>query len=293
MKAELILDARGLLSEGPVWDHRNGILNWVDINKGEFNFFDPATSINKSYPLHQKVGVGIPTNVQDKYILGLQGGLAIFDINKPESLEIMADPESHIPNNRFNDGKCDPKGRLWVGSMDVEVKNNAGNLYLVDQGFIVSKKIDNLTISNGLAWDTEKEIMYFIDTADNCVYTYDFHAEDGHITNKRIAINIPHKHGVPDGMTIDEEGMLWIAHWGGFNVTRWDPENARIIEKVDIPVPQPTSCAFGGVDLDILFITSASIKLPKKDLQDHPESGGLFAVQTGTRGKKTDFFRVK
>lgn len=291
MTPELVYNAKGILAEGPVWDHREGILNWVDIEKGEFNFFDPVSSENHSYNLHSRLGVGIPSNIRGKYIVGLQNGIAIFDKEKPDELNYVGDPESHLSNNRFNDGKCDSEGRLWIGSMDIAFKKGAGSLYMVDSGFNTTSKINNLTISNGMAWDTEQNIMYFIDTPDQVVYAYDYQKEDGTIKNKRIVLTIPKNHGVPDGMTIDEEGMLWIAHWGGFNVTRWDPERARVVEKIMMPVPQPTSCSFGGDKMDTLFITSASKGLTKEMLKDYPASGGIFILKTGVKGKKADFFQ--
>lgn len=291
MKAELIIDSKGVLSEGPFWDHRKGILSWVDIEKGEFHFFEPFTSKLEYFTFNSRLGVGIPTDHQDKYLLGLQEGIAVFNLQHPDKLDFVANPESHLKNNRFNDGKCDPEGRLWIGSMDLDVKPGAANLYRLGPDFNSEKILTNLTIANGLAWDTERELMYFIDTADHCIYAFDYQRDNGEIRNKRIAVNIPGDHGGPDGMCIDEEGMLWVAHWGGFNVTRWDPINNRVIQKEKIPVPQPTSCAFGGDDMDFLYITTASLGLTESERKHYPESGGIFGLKTLVKGKKSIFFK--
>jgi len=291
MQAELIVDSKGILSEGPSWDHRKGILNWVDIERGELHFYDPATSKEQCFSFNSRLGVGIPTDHPDKYILGLQEGIAIFDMKNTGQLDFVADPECHLKDNRFNDGKCDPEGRLWIGSMALDVKSGAASLYRLDADFQCEKMLAKLTISNGLAWDTERNLMYFIDTADHCIYVFDYHQDDGVIMNKRIAVNIPENHGGPDGMCIDNEGMLWVAHWGGFNITRWDPLNNRMIQMEKLPVPQPTSCAFGGEDMDILFITTASLGLTEKEKKDYPESGGIFKINTQVKGCRSVFFK--
>jgi sugar lactone lactonase YvrE len=291
MNPELVFDVQALLGEGPVWDHRTEVLNWVDIELGELHFFSPDSSVDRHLKFSKRLGVAIPCSRPGSYILGLEDGIALYN-NENENLRYISRPESHLPNNRFNDGKCDPSGRFWVGSMDMGARAESASLYCLDTGMRTSLKLPRATISNGLAWNSDSSLMYYIDTAFPCVYAFDFQKNTAEISNRRVLINIPEHHGLPDGMCIDEQGKLWIAHWGGFNVSRWDPDTGKLLAQVKLPVPQPTSCTFGGKELDTLFITSARTGLSPEMLKRYPKSGGIFGVKTGVRGMQADFFKL-
>ncbi|MBI9062850.1 MAG: SMP-30/gluconolactonase/LRE family protein [Marinilabiliaceae bacterium] len=278
------------LGEGPVWDYRSNELLWVDIEKHELNFYHPETKKYRLFRFDSRLGAAVPTD-DNRLLLALQNGLAIFD-PLSQKLNYFADPEKSLPDNRFNDGKCDPQGRFWIGSMDVNVRNRQGALYCVDNHINVTRKLEGLTISNGMAWSSDNQKMYFIDSATSKVFQFDFHAETGVITNQKTIIEVPQKHGVPDGMTIDKEGMLWIAHWGGANVSRWNPNNGKLLQKVDIPAPHVTSCCFGGKELDTLFITSARDGLTSDELRQYPLSGSLFSIQPNVLGMKSNRFKT-
>jgi sugar lactone lactonase YvrE len=265
-----------LLGEGPVWDSGTKTICWVDILNGKIHQFSLIE--NKFYSLNVGELVGaIAITSNGDFIAALKCGLAFVD-RKTGGIIPISNPEMHLPENRFNDGKCDPSGRFWVGSMSLTEKLGAGSLYTIEKNLEYSVKIKDVTISNGLAWSPDHTTFYYIDTPTYQVAAYDYNEETGNITNKRIAISVPEKEGYPDGMTIDNEGMLWIAHWDGWQVTRWDPNSGRKLLSIPLPVARITSCTFGGNDLKDLYITSASIGLTEKLHNEQRLAGSLFVI---------------
>lgn len=278
MQAKLLIDSKNTLGEGPLWDAESQEFLWVDIEECLLNFYSPETGNITQYTMPSRIGTVAVITSSLRYIVALQNGLFYFDRND-KTFEFITDPEPDIPNNRFNDGKLDPQGRLWVGTMDLGAKANSGKLYMLDKCGKLHTKLEGLSISNGMDWDVENKIFYFIDTADYCVYRFDYDDATGDITNKRIAIQIPVSHGAPDGMCRDANGMLWIAHWGGNKVSQWNPQTGELIQNVNIPAPQVTSCSIGGVNNDKLFVTSARIGMCADELEKYPLSGGVFVLQ--------------
>lgn len=290
MDVSVIYKTDSRLGEGPVWDERAGELLWVDIEKCELHFFKPAVCEHKSITFDNRLGAAVPTD-DGRYLLALHKGLAFFEPSTQE-VSYFSNPEASLPDNRFNDGKCDPAGRFWIGSMNIHVKEKQGALYCIDSQLQVARKLDNLTISNGMAWRIDSKKMYFIDTATCTVVQYDYHLETGAISAPQIVIEVPEEHGFPDGMTVDREGMLWIAHWGGANVSRWNPDTGQLLQKVEIPALHVTSCCFGGRELDTLFITTARDGLSAEALERYPLSGSIFAIQPGVTGLKNNLFKT-
>ncbi len=226
----------------------------------------------------------------DALILALQGGIARLDLNTAE-IDWLTRIEQEIPANRTNDGACDSTGRLWVGTMDLDCKEGAGSLYCVDKSSAI-KKVDYLSIPNGIVWSPNDEYLYHIDSPSFKVVSYLFDSATGAIKKDKTIITIPEKMGMPDGMTIDSEGMLWIAHWGGFGISKWNPFDGKLLNCVSVPVPNVTSCAFGGDNFDQLIITTARQHLSEADLEKYPGSGDIFIVQPGIRGKAANKFGV-
>jgi sugar lactone lactonase YvrE len=271
---EVVLDHKCLLGEGPVWDPDKRTISWVDILEGEIHEFDTAQKSHRIIPVYQMIGsIALCTN--GNYIAALQNGFVSIDRESGEIKEVI-DPESHLPGNRFNDGKCDPAGRFWAGSMSLSENTNSGSLYQLENNYSCIKRMEGLTISNGLAWSIDHRTLYFIDTPTFEVIAFDYDKKTGSIANKRRVIEIEKKDGYPDGMTIDTAGMLWIAHWDGWQVTRWNPENGRKIGKLVLPVAKITSCVFGGENLGDLYISSAKRGLDKNELETQPLAGSLF-----------------
>lgn len=213
----------------------------------------------------------------DNVLLAVKGGLINFDLITGNK-QWLADIEKGITGNRCNDGACDSSGRLWVGTMDIDCKDNSGNLYCIDHTMEIKKKINNLTIPNGLVWSLDNERMYFIDSPTQCVKSYLFNNENGEIYFENIAVHIPAEIGMPDGMTIDADGKLWVALWGGGAVCRYDPVSGELLDMIKLPAINITSCKFVGENLDTLMVTSAREGLSNGQLEEFPESGNVFII---------------
>ncbi|MEL7118720.1 MAG: SMP-30/gluconolactonase/LRE family protein [Bacteroidota bacterium] len=290
MNIDLFYQSEATLGEGPVWDHNKGELSWVDIENGQLHFFNPTINQHQQHTFDSRLGAAVPSD-NEKYLLALQKGLAFFDPTS-EELKYFSNPEEALPNNRFNDGKCDPQGRFWIGSMDCNAESGQGILYRIDSDLKVNALLPNLSISNGLAWHPEKNVMYFIDSATYKVLQFDYTPSSGSIKNPKEVIRIPEDHGAPDGMTIDREGMLWIAHWGGANISRWNPETGRLLQKVTIPALHVTSCCFGGENYDQLFITTARYGLTDEQMAKYPLSGSIFSCKPKVGGWAIAHFKM-
>ena len=279
---ELLVDAHAQVGEGPLWDEERQVLYWVDILSSLLYIYDPATGENRALDIGQHVGT-VVTRASGGLMLAVREGFASFDLETQE-LTLIANPEAHITGNRFNDGKCDPAGRFWAGTMAYENPTNQGSLYRLDTDFSVHKIFGDVAISNGIIWSLDHTTMYYIDTLRKNVRAFDYDDETGDISNERVIINVPEEVGMPDGMAIDSEGMLWVAHYGGSCVSRWNPSTAQLLEKIDLPVTQVTACAFGGPGLDTLYITSAAQELDAAELERQPLAGGLFSIKTPYQG---------
>jgi sugar lactone lactonase YvrE len=283
LQVEVVVKHTCLLGEGPVWDAKRKTINWVDILNGEIHEFYPSQSLHRKIDVKDMVG-SVALCTDGNFIAALKTGLAFINRDSGE-IEMLHHPEAHLPGNRFNDGKCDPAGRFWVGSMGLLEETGVGNLYMIDNDLSHLKKIEGVSISNGMAWSSDHKTFYYIDTPTYEVVAYDYDLPSGNITNKRIAIKISKEEGSPDGMTIDAEDKLWIAHWDGWQVTRWDPATATKLLNISLPVARVTSCTFGGDNFNDLYITSAKVGLTEKQLQAQSLAGSLFVIRdSGFRG---------
>jgi sugar lactone lactonase YvrE len=197
----------------------------------------------------------------------------------------VAEPILEAKGVRFNDGKSDPAGRFWAGTMADDMTEGGGALYCLDTDLTVRRMIEKVTISNGLVWTLDTKCFYFIDTPTREVAAFDYDIDSGNISNRTAAIKIEEKLGYPDGMAIDEADMVWIAHWGGGKVTRWNPKTGKLLETIKVPhASLVTSCAFGGPDLSELFITTATVDLNEKHKKSQTLAGSLFRVQLDVKG---------
>jgi len=282
MNAELVLDVRAQLGEGPVWHPREQRLYWVDISAGLVHVHDPEGKPDVVYRVGQMVGAAVPRR-SGGLVLATQAGLGTFDLQRQE-FTLLAAPEKHLPDNRFNDAKCDPRGRFWAGTMSMVRKPGTANLYCLDTDGTLRRVFGGVTTSNGLDWSPDQRTMYYIDTPTLQVAAFDYDADTGAISNRRVVVAFPPGIGRPDGMTVDADGMLWIAHWDGGRVSRWDPTKGCLLQEIHLPVARVSSCAFGGPNLDRLYITTARHGLTEEQLRDQPHAGSLFAVRPGVVG---------
>lgn len=280
-KMEVVSESFSLLAESPVWDEHSQTFYWVDILNGMIHCYHIQTKEQETISVHQPVGSVCLTR-SGGMIAALQNGIHFVDAEG--SLEWIADPEANIPNNRFNDGKCDAAGRFWAGTMSMNGEVKAGSLYCMETDQSISKKLSGISVSNGLAWSPDNTVFYFIDTPTQSVQAFDFDVSSGQLSNGRVAINIPEEMGKPDGMTIDEEGMLWIALWGGGKITRWDPRSGKLLQEFQLPVSQVSSCTFGGPQLTDLYITTARVGLDEKSLKEEPLAGAVFMLRDCGKG---------
>ncbi len=279
------------LGEGPVWDDVLKTICWVDILNGAIHEFSPKKNTHKTIPVHQMIGA-VAVCTDGNFIAALQNGFAFIDRESGE-IKMLEDPELHLPANRFNDGKCDPAGRFWAGTMSLSDEPGAGNVYVIQNGLVPEKKIEAVTISNGMAWSLNYQTFYYIDTPTFEITAYDYEKLTGHISNKRTVIKIANEDGYPDGMTIDSEGMLWIAHWDGWQVTRWNPDSGEKLGSIKLPVAKITSCTFGGENLEDLYITTAKVNLTEMELKEQPLAGSLFVIPNcGFKGMPAVEFAV-
>lgn len=285
---ELVLDAKAKLGEGPSWDAEAGLLFWVDIEGFGLHAYDPLTGQDTVYDIGQHIGAVVPYE-KERVIVALREGYHVYNLHTGE-LELIHDPEEGRKDNRFNDGKCDPAGRFWAGTMSLEGKDKQGALYCLEDGE-VSTIFTEVTISNGLGWSPDHKTMYYIDTPTGKVDRLDYDEKTGALSNCRTAVDFPEDVGFPDGMTVDAEGMIWIAHWGGSQVSRWNPNTGKMLSRIEIPAEQVTCCCFGGQDLDELYITTARNGLSEEQLKKNPHAGGLFRIKPGVKGMPT--FRYK
>lgn len=285
---EIVIDSKSELGEGAIWNSETGELLWINITGKVLNFYNPKTDYNKEMFTGQRIGTVVPS-MSGNVLVALQNGIYQFD-PKTGTKKLISDPEENIANNRFNDGKCDPAGRFWAGTMSTKDKKNAGALYRLDTDLSIHKMIDNVSISNGIVWSLDKTKMYYIDTPTQKVVVYEYNNKTGEIGNEKVAVEIPKELGSPDGMTIDEDGNLWIALWGGSAVGCWNPESGELLRTIKVPAKNVTSCAFGDEDLGTLYITTARIGTSNEDLEKYPLAGGVFKTRLGVKGVSAFFF---
>ncbi len=274
----IAVNTQSTLGEGAIWDERRQCLFWVDIYKGILHRLDPATSKHDHFEIGGFLGSVVPSEGEELILLNNR---SFVSFNwKTRSTRVIGEVEQDIDENRFNDGKCDPAGRFWAGTMPQPEDKASGGLYCLYPDLKIEKKLENISVSNGLVWSGDKKTFYYIDTPTKEVWGFNYDDATGNITNKRVAASIPESEGFPDGMSIDSEGKLWIAHWGGYQVARWDPITGKKLFSIKMPVSQVTSCAFGGENLDQLYITCARKGLSEEALKKEPLAGSLFVYDT-------------
>ena len=281
------LDAKSLLGEGPLWDPKARVLYWVDIKRREIHRFDPATGQDEQWPTPEDIG-SLAVRAKGGLVVAMKTGFHVFDPTTAKFTPVF-DPEHHLPGNRFNDGKPDRRGRFWAGSMDDAERSPSGGLYRLGTDFTCKRMVDGIICSNALCWSPDDRVLYYADSCTHTIWAWDFDADAGEIANRRVFVEVPPAEGDPDGATVDAEGGVWVAHWGGWRVTRYDPQG-RIDRIVKLPVQKPTCPMFGGPGLDILYVTSASIQLSPDELKRQPQAGGIFAFEPGVKGLPEAYF---
>ena len=288
---EAVPVTRAMLGEGAIWDSSRQRLHWVDIEGGFVFTYDPATGENSVCRVGERVSAVVP-RTRGGLMLAVQAGFAVLD-TADGHVEPWPRPPGHDPAVvRFNDGKCDPAGRFWAGTMAlVKGPKPLGRLYRLDRDGSIEVMLEDVGTSNGIGWSLDRRTLYFIDTPLLRVDAFDYDDVSGAIGHRRTVISIPPGSGRPDGSTLDAEGMLWVAMYEGWSVTRWNPHTGELLRTIRLPVARVTSCAFGGPELDTLYLTSSQYNLTAEQLADQPLAGCLFKVRPGVRGLPAVAFR--
>ncbi|UXP30938.1 SMP-30/gluconolactonase/LRE family protein [Reichenbachiella agarivorans] len=285
--AALFYEDQNELGEGAIWNHMTNELWSIDIEGKKFFRLNVSTKKRAVHQLEQRIGTIVPAT-DGRAVLALQDGIYYYDLDSSK-LDLIVSPEAEISNMRFNDGKCDPSGRLWVGSMHLDQIDDAAALYKIDSSGNSIQMLDSVTISNGIAWSADKKTMFYIDTPDGKVRVFDYDDATGTISNERYMMDFS-EYGYPDGSTIDAEDNLWVCLWNGGKVLRIDTKTGTISGQIHVPAHNITSCAFGGKNLDSLFITSARVDMRASELDAMPLSGSVFVAVPGVKGVKASFF---
>jgi sugar lactone lactonase YvrE len=291
VQAAPVYPVRTVLGEGSFWDARRQQLLWVDILDHKIYSFDPRNGSNTGFDVGRDVSAVVTTE-SGLWAYADQNGIGFLDSETGEITQGPA-PEENNQGIRFNEGKCDPRGTFWAGTMAYDYSQGSATLYEFGLKGTVIKRIPHVTISNGLAWNKDATKFYFIDSATYQVHQYQYDRNNGNILFERSVISIDERHGMPDGMTIDGEDHLWIALFNGGKVIRVNAETGAIVFEVDVPVPKVTSCAFGGRDLNELYITTASYLMDKKQLKKYPLSGSLFKAGVPFKGILSNEMKIQ
>ncbi|WED63654.1 SMP-30/gluconolactonase/LRE family protein [Synoicihabitans lomoniglobus] len=286
------MKAAGLheLGEGPMWDDRRNAFRWVDITAGLIHALDEKSDCPRSIATGGTCGFVVPTDAPDTLVATHGADLVLVDDATGAITPFQSgDATGKL---RCNDGKCDPTGRLWWGTMPYEWGEFTGTLYSKVGALAPQSRIERLGCSNGLAWHVATGSFYFIDSLKRRLDRFDWDPTSGDIVFDRTILSLAEEQGLPDGMCIDAEGMLWVACWGGACVRRIDPSSGAELARVDLPATQVTSCAFGGPELDTLYITTAWSGMTDEERAAQPLAGGIFYAKPGVRGLPVDRFRL-
>ena len=282
-----VFESTALQGEGPSWNSEQKRLYWVDVLGPSLHILDPERALNRSLPMPHMISTALQTD-GSKLVAITQKGVQLLDLRTNRLTEIVH-PEHDVPSNRLNDAKVDSKGRIWVGSMAIDASPGRGSLYRISPNGESTVMDSGFTVSNGPAWSPDNTVLYFVDTGANRIYSYEFDESDGSLGKRSVFIEVPKEEGRPGGLTVDADGCLWMAHFDGWKVVRYTP-TGRIDRNYQIPVPRPTSCAFGGENMSQLFVTTARIRLSAQRLAEAPLSGSVFCIETGITGLPANAF---
>jgi L-arabinonolactonase len=281
MAFQVEVAARGAdrLGECPLWDEREKMLWWVDSRWPAVKRLDPASGAVMMLVLPEVIG-SIAFREKGGLLAATKSGLHFLD---PASgaLEARANPEAHLPENRFNDGRCDRQGRFWAGTMCDVRRDPTGSLYRFDAELTCTRLRNGIIIPNSLAFSPDGRTMYFADTNRHTIWAYDYDPASGAAANERVFADTGA--GRPDGSCVDADGCLWNAEYGAWRLVRYTPAG-KVDRVIEVPIANPTCCVFGGEDLGTLYVTTATQRLTPEELAKQPLAGSLLALQAGVRG---------
>lgn len=279
-KVEIAYKTKANLGECPRWDERENVLYWLDINAGQIHRLNPESGEDEFLQFDEEIGC-ISLRENGGFLMATRSGFYTTEGWTTERT-FIADPEAQMDKNRFNDGRCDAKGRMFAGSVYPPKDYGGASIYSLSASGEVNKWVEGLLTANGIAFSPDNSRFYYADTPSHAIQVCDYDVELGAPSNCRVFHQFPHGNGRPDGAAVDSEGFYWTALYEGGRVVRLNPEG-EIVQEIAVPAKCPTMVAFGGVDLKTLFITSVGNR-PDAELEEFPDSGSIFKVRVDVAG---------
>ena len=279
MKANLLHRCYDITGEAITWLPDRKTLLWVDIDRGILHQYDLENGVVEAHSFPEMITAIIPwKGHNEEVILAMKNRMVAYHLTKCD-YRVLVELTDLQPWLRTNDCKASPDGRILYGVMRTHHQNNVGGLYCISHDLSCNKVLENQIIPNGIVWNKAGDRMFYADSGRHCIEEYGYSPQDG-VIGKRSVIEVSSEYGVPDGMTIDAEDNLWVAHWGGYGVYVWNPSTGKLMDKVEVPVPNVASCTFGGIGSNKLFITTALDGLSDEQLREYPLSGSVFVADT-------------
>jgi sugar lactone lactonase YvrE len=280
--AECICDCRNTLGEAPVWQEVESRIYWIDVSAPSLNWIDTSTGKHTSRVLPKLVGSIVP-RASGGLLIVFRSALAL--LNDADAPIELVQPELQLGEERMNDAKCDAAGRVWIGTLDRRLREGQASLCRIESALRGQRMDGPFTVGNGPAWSPDSKKMYFTDTRAKTIYVYDFDVAEGAVEHRRVFARIADSEkGQPDGCAVDADGCLWSAIIGAGKISRFDPDG-KLVEDIALPIPDPTSCCFGGPGFSTLYVTTA-----RRDVEDRSKDGSLFAIETDVTGMRVPSF---
>lgn len=288
MQIECVVKSGDQVGEVPVWCDRDNLVWWMDVRRPRLQSFDPVTGFHEVFVLPGKALGSYALREEGGMIVAQEDGIYAFVPGTERTL--LVDPEPEATDNRLNDGRCDRRGRFWLGSMNDKQRTDDGSFYRIGTDLSVQKFFDGINIPNGVAFSPDDTTMYFADTPKRMIWAFDFDIEEGVISNRRIFADLTANPGRPDGSVCDAEGFLWNAEFAGKRIVRYAPDGT-VDRVVDMPVTNNTCVGFGGPARDLLYVTTAWQGLSDEQKATEPDAGGLFCLDIGVKGLEEPRFK--
>jgi L-arabinonolactonase len=282
LEPRVVIAARNQIGESPVWNARENALYWVDVEGKIIQRWQHSDQSIQRWQLDEPVGC-IGLRERGGLVGACRTGFFFLDTETGRTTP-LSDPEAHLPDNRFNDGKVDRRGRFWAGTRNFRDHSKAsGALYRLDSDLSVHRMQERLLCPNGMAWSPDDRLMYLCDTWARKIFVYDFDADDGTLRNRKLFAELKQDEGFPDGLTVDSEGYIWNAHYDGWRITRYAPDG-KVDRIIRMPVQHVTSLTFSDADCRTLYVTSASLRLSAAEHLRQSSAGSIFAIETEVNG---------